>query len=361
MPKLRRLLILPGVLLFIILIFIVTYSAWQQPTSTSRRSHTVQPWPTVPKTPFPDNYYFAAIDPGLEAALMSDQSDDGLAVAAAGIPPIGAYLPGSQQLEFPTPTPRPRPATATPSPSNTPTASWTSTPTATATATASATASQTPSHTPTMTLTATPSPTLLPSVTPSLTPTFTPTPSVTLTPTHTATASHTPTATVSHTPSPTATFTPSYTAVATAGPVADLSRQSGSIFVTQTADECAPAALPVGGVLTQRFHTWHWGIDIGVYLGTPIPTTHSGEIMYAGWSDEGYGYLVIVQSGVFSTYYAHLSALNVEVGQTVERGMVIGWSGSTGNSSGPHLHYEIRVNNIPLDPLTFEQRGYISC
>lgn len=98
-----------------------------------------------------------------------------------------------------------------------------------------------------------------------------------------------------------------------------------------------------------------------MYEGTPVLATHSGEITFAGWSDEGYGNLIIIESGVFSTYYGHLESLNVVDGQAVQRGMVIGWSGSTGNSSGPHLHYEVRINNIPLDPLTFEQRGYISC
>ncbi|MBN1562907.1 MAG: M23 family metallopeptidase, partial [Anaerolineae bacterium] len=63
----------------------------------------------------------------------------------------------------------------------------------------------------------------------------------------------------------------------------------------------------------------------------------------------------------FITYYAHLTEFNVVEGQIVGRGSLIGWTGSTGNSTGPHVHYEIRINDTPVDPLTFEARGYPSC
>lgn len=125
--------------------------------------------------------------------------------------------------------------------------------------------------------------------------------------------------------------------------------------------ECAPQGLPVAGLLTQRFHRWHTGIDIGVPLGTPVVATHSGQVIFAGWSEIGYGYLVIIQSGAFITYYAHLTKFNVEVGQTVGRGSIIAWSGSTGNSTGPHVHYETRLNDVPQDPFAFEGYGYASC
>jgi murein DD-endopeptidase MepM/ murein hydrolase activator NlpD len=117
----------------------------------------------------------------------------------------------------------------------------------------------------------------------------------------------------------------------------------------------------VSGVLTQRYHRWHIGIDLGVPLNTPVVASHSGTVTFAGWSDIGYGYLVIVQSGSFITYYAHQTSLNVVAGQSVARWSVLGWSGSTGNSSGPHVHYETRINDVPVDPLTFEQRGYGTC
>ncbi|MDQ7027505.1 MAG: M23 family metallopeptidase [Anaerolineae bacterium] len=126
-------------------------------------------------------------------------------------------------------------------------------------------------------------------------------------------------------------------------------------------DNCAPSGNPVDGILTQRFHRYHSGIDIGVPFNTPVIATHSGTVTYADWSEIGYGYLVIIQSGQYITYYAHNTSFNVEVGTLVGKGSIVAWSGSTGNSSGPHSHYETRINDIPVDPLTFESRNYPSC
>lgn len=125
--------------------------------------------------------------------------------------------------------------------------------------------------------------------------------------------------------------------------------------------ECAPAGNPVNGILTQRYHVYHSGIDIAVPLGTPVLATHSGTVTFAGWSDVGYGYLVILQNGPFITYYAHNTSFNVSRGQRVGKGSIIAWSGSTGNSTGPHVHYETRINDIPVDPQTFGNRGYRTC
>jgi murein DD-endopeptidase MepM/ murein hydrolase activator NlpD len=124
---------------------------------------------------------------------------------------------------------------------------------------------------------------------------------------------------------------------------------------------CAPTGLPVGGLLTQYFHRWHSGIDLGVSIGTPVLATHSGTVTFAEWSYIGYGNLVIIQNGAFITYYAHLNEFNVVAGQVITQNALIGWSGNTGNSSGPHVHYETRLNDVPLDPLTFDAYGYISC
>lgn len=126
-------------------------------------------------------------------------------------------------------------------------------------------------------------------------------------------------------------------------------------------DSCAPSGNPVEGVLTQRFHVYHSGIDIGVPLGTPVKATHSAQVIFAGWSDVGYGYLVILQNGPFITYYAHNMSFNVTAEQFVGKDSIIAWSGSTGNSTGPHVHYEVRINDVPVDPLTFGSRGYTSC
>lgn len=126
-------------------------------------------------------------------------------------------------------------------------------------------------------------------------------------------------------------------------------------------DNCAPSGRPVEGVLTQYYHWRHSGMDQAVPMGSPVYATHSGIITWAGWNTFGYGNLVIIQSGAFITYYAHLTSPNASVGDFVSRNSIIGWSGSTGNSSGPHVHYETRINDVPVDPLTFEERGYGTC
>lgn len=126
-------------------------------------------------------------------------------------------------------------------------------------------------------------------------------------------------------------------------------------------DGCAPRGVPVEGTFNQGFHPYHLGIDIGVQVGTPIRATHSGTVVYADWSEVGYGYLVILRNAIFTTYYAHNSALYVQSGEQVGRGSVIAASGSSGNSTGPHLHYEVRIDDVPVDPMTFEEAEYLAC
>lgn len=123
-----------------------------------------------------------------------------------------------------------------------------------------------------------------------------------------------------------------------------------------------PAHLPVAGSLTSRFgmryhpihggSRFHSGIDLAAPAGSPLTATLGGVVSTAGWAG-GYGLLVtITHVGGVETRYAHLSRLNVTVGQTVEQGDVIGFVGSTGNSTGPHVHYEVRSNGAPLNPLS---------
>jgi murein DD-endopeptidase MepM/ murein hydrolase activator NlpD len=111
-----------------------------------------------------------------------------------------------------------------------------------------------------------------------------------------------------------------------------------------------PSGLPVTGRLTQQYHSGHNGLDIAIPVGTPIQTTMDGQVVHAGWNNQGYGNLVIVENGEYRTYYAHLSSIPVSMGETVEAGTTIGLSGNTGNSTGPHLHYEIRRNKVAIDP-----------
>ena len=97
----------------------------------------------------------------------------------------------------------------------------------------------------------------------------------------------------------------------------------------------------------------HKGIDIANSTGTPVSTTASGLVIFAGW-DGGYGKkIVIYHMDKYTTVYAHLSDINVSVGDEVKQGQVIGKVGSTGHSTGSHLHYEVYVNNQPQNPKDF--------
>ncbi len=97
----------------------------------------------------------------------------------------------------------------------------------------------------------------------------------------------------------------------------------------------------------------HTGIDIGASYGTPIKASKEGEVIYSGWKS-GYGNTVIIDhGGSFATLYAHASSLLVSNGLTVSQGQVIANVGSTGYSTGPHLHFEVRVNGTPQNPLNY--------
>ena len=111
---------------------------------------------------------------------------------------------------------------------------------------------------------------------------------------------------------------------------------------------------PAAGVLTQGYWYGHRAIDIGGSVGAAIVASDGGYVSFAGWTDIGYGYLVVLDhANGFQTYYAHLSQIYVYEGETVYAGAVIGAMGSTGNSTGPHLHYEIRYNGYPTNPLIY--------
>lgn len=111
---------------------------------------------------------------------------------------------------------------------------------------------------------------------------------------------------------------------------------------------------PTAGRVTSEYgYRWgrmHQGIDMGAPSGTPIRAAKGGEVIYSG-SQGGYGLTVVVShGGGFSTLYAHQSRLAARDGQTVERGELIGYVGNTGNSTGPHLHFETRVNGSAQNP-----------
>jgi len=102
---------------------------------------------------------------------------------------------------------------------------------------------------------------------------------------------------------------------------------------------------------TQYFWYGHPGIDIALGEGTAVVASDTGTVTFAGWNIYGYGNLIVVNHGNgYETFYAHLSGINVVPGQIVYQGNVIGRTGNTGNSSGPHLHFEVRINGAQDDP-----------
>lgn len=117
---------------------------------------------------------------------------------------------------------------------------------------------------------------------------------------------------------------------------------------------------PVSGVITSRFgvssrirSSNHTGLDIANSTGTPIKAAASGTVTFAGYKGS-YGYMVVISHGNgVQTYYGHCSQLYVSVGQTVSQGATIAAVGSTGNSTGPHLHLEIRVNGVAYNPQNY--------
>ncbi|HEY7381678.1 MAG TPA: peptidoglycan DD-metalloendopeptidase family protein [Gaiella sp.] len=138
-------------------------------------------------------------------------------------------------------------------------------------------------------------------------------------------------------------------------------RAAGSSSIPDAgAPPSSPGAIlgwPVGGPVVSgfgpRWGRMHEGIDIACASGTPVHAAASGTVIHAGWLG-GYGLLVVVDHGNgLSTAYAHNSSLAVGVGQSVAQGQVLSLAGSTGNSSGPHVHFEVRVDGSAVDPLGY--------
>lgn len=124
-----------------------------------------------------------------------------------------------------------------------------------------------------------------------------------------------------------------------------------------------PSIAPVRGILTDGFggrsdpftgeRGQHGAIDISSAVGQPIRSPADGIVVKAEWAN-GYGNVIFISHGYgYSTRYGHLSSFATKPGQRVKRGDIIGYVGSTGRSTGPHLHYEVRVNNNPVNPLEY--------
>lgn len=111
---------------------------------------------------------------------------------------------------------------------------------------------------------------------------------------------------------------------------------------------------PVRGYISTRFSAFHQGIDIPNPVGTPILPVTEGEVTFAGYSNAGYGNLVIIKHKLgYESLYAHLSKIDVGVGQKVQENTLIGRVGSTGFSTGNHLHLEIHIDGVAVNPLRF--------
>lgn len=125
-----------------------------------------------------------------------------------------------------------------------------------------------------------------------------------------------------------------------------------------------PSIWPVDGKLESGFggrrnpfggssYEFHSGQDIEAAWGAPVIAGARGKVTFVGWQN-GYGQLVVIDhGGGLTTRYGHLSSIVAEQGQTVERGELVGKVGSTGRSTGPHLHYEVRINDEPVNPLQY--------
>ena len=131
-----------------------------------------------------------------------------------------------------------------------------------------------------------------------------------------------------------------------------------------------PSLIPVEGVkLTSEFgmrwhpvlggHRQHKGVDLAAPVGTPIRASADGVVSRADWFSSYGLYVALEHGGNIETRYGHMSRLNVAAGQTVHKGDIIGYVGTTGRSTGPHLHYEVRIAGEAVNPIPYLQAGEV--
>lgn len=136
-----------------------------------------------------------------------------------------------------------------------------------------------------------------------------------------------------------------------------------AIVAQQARQAATPSIWPTSGRITSGYgyrsdpfggsRQFHTGIDIGAPRGTPIYATANGVVQFSGYQG-GYGYVVYINHGYgFTTVYAHMHRIVARSGQRVTKGQLIGYAGSTGRSTGPHLHYEVRLNGRTVNPLNY--------
>jgi peptidoglycan hydrolase-like protein with peptidoglycan-binding domain len=120
-----------------------------------------------------------------------------------------------------------------------------------------------------------------------------------------------------------------------------------------------PVRAPITDGFGWRWGRMHHGIDFPAPSGTPVGAAGRGVVRFAGWNRGGYGYLVVIGHRLgFESWYAHLSRIVALPGQPVVGGTRIGYVGSTGHSTGPHLHFEVRLNGTPIDPAPYLLSSY---
>ncbi len=142
-------------------------------------------------------------------------------------------------------------------------------------------------------------------------------------------------------------------------PGAPLQSPASDANSAETSEHATPDGIPLRGYLSRGYAPsessgvrMHLGIDIAAKEGTPVYATADGKVEFAGW-DEALGNLIIIDHmDKYKTHYGHNRAMLVSVGERVNKGELIALSGNSGNSSAPHLHYEIRKNGEPIDPST---------
>lgn len=175
-------------------------------------------------------------------------------------------------------------------------------------------------------------------------------------------------------------FAPSQQVVPTAAPIPTFMSGGGSCNGASLWQTCATEVTASGvigtglmqhplqgAIITQVFghpeyQTWcgcwkpHTGIDLAAPYGTPVMAADSGQVLWTGWDISGLGWAVKINHGhSIATVYGHLARFIVNVGQNVTKGQVIGYEGSTGASTGPHVHFMVVVNNIWVDPTLYVQ------
>lgn len=141
---------------------------------------------------------------------------------------------------------------------------------------------------------------------------------------------------------------------------AETSQPTSAVYSSRGIASNAPFLWPCKGFVSSPFGHRHGrpheGIDIAARQGTPVGAARSGHVIYAGNRISGYGSMVIVRhADTFATVYAHLSKIEVKKGQFVSRGQRVGRVGKTGRATAPHLHFEVRNQRIPVDPLLYLQ------